>query len=269
MNILMPMAGAGKRFADAGYTLLKPLIPTTERRDGKQYPMVVCAMHDVLECAGSDAAAIFVIRTDDRSDIRPVILSHFPEAELIGVDHLTEGQACTCLLAKDRINNDEPLFIAGCDNGMVFDREAFRKASGEADVLVFTYRNHEAVLRNPNAYGWVKVGEDGTRVTGVSVKKPISDDPLHDHAIVASFWFRRGADFVRCAEEMIAADDRVNGEFYADQVIAYCVKNGLDTRVFEIERYIGWGTPEDYENYEKTLSYWRAFTDSPAFIPED
>ncbi len=269
MNILMPMAGAGKRFADAGYTIRKPLIPTTERRDGRQYPMVVCAMHDVLACTGEDATPIFVLRTDDGGDVRPVLLSHFPGAQCIGVDHLTEGQACTCLLAKDAINNDEPLFIAGCDNGMALDAEAFRRTAAQAQVLVLTYRHHEAVLRNPNAYGWVRTAGDSDIVTGVSVKKPISDNPLNDHAIVASFWFRRGSDFVRCAEEMIAADDRVNGEFYADQVIAYCVKNGLDTRVFEIERYIGWGTPEDYENYEKTLAYWRAFTDSPAFLPED
>ncbi len=269
MNVLMPMAGAGKRFADAGYPLLKPLIPTTERRDGKQYPMVICAMRDVLECAEGVTKPIFVIRTDYDRDIRPVILNHFPEAVLIGVDHLTEGQACTCLLAKERIDNNEPLFIAGCDNGMVYDKAAFARLSAKAEVLVFTYRHHGAVLTNPNAYGWVRVDGDSDRVTGVSVKKPISANPLNDHAIVASFWFRRGRDFVRCVQEMIEADDRVNGEFYVDQVIHYCVKNGLDTRVFEIERYIGWGTPEDYENYEKTLSYWRAFTNSPAFQPAD
>ena len=269
MNVLMPMAGAGKRFADAGYTLLKPLIPTTERRDGRQYPMVICAMHDVLQCTEEKTRPIFVIRTDHEKDIPPVILEHYPDAVLVGVDHLTQGQACTCLLAASYINNDEPLFIAGCDNGMVFDRKSFEAASSEAEVLVFTYRHNEAVLKNPNAYGWVRVKDGSDVVTGVSVKCPISEDPVNDHAIVASFWFRRGSDFVRCAEEMIAADDRVNGEFYVDKVISYCVKNGLDTRVFEIDRYIGWGTPEDYENYERTLRYWRGFTHSPAFLSED
>lgn len=269
MNILMPMAGAGKRFADAGYPLLKPLIPTTERRDGKKRPMVVCAMADVMECADSESRKIFVIRTDQDTDIHPVISEYFPDAVFIGVDHLTEGQACTCLLGKKYIDNDQPLFIAGCDNGMVFDRADFRKASGSADVLVFTYRHHDSVLKNPNAYGWVMTEGDTDKVTGVSVKKPISDDPMNDHAVVASFWFRRGHDFVRCAEEMIAADDRVNGEFYVDKVISYCVKNGLDTRVFEISKYIGWGTPEDYENYEKTIEYWRKFTDSAAFLAQD
>ncbi len=269
MNILMPMAGAGKRFSDAGYSLLKPLIPTTERRDGEKYPMVICAMRDVVECVKTDVKPIFVIRTDYECDIRPVILEHYPNADLIGVDHLTEGQACTCLLAKELVNNDIPLFIAGCDNGMVCDSEAFAKVSSEADVIVFTYRNNEAVLKNPDAYGWVKVEDNSDKVVGVSVKKTISDNPVNDHAVVASFWFKKGSDFVRCAEQMIEANDRVNNEFYVDKVIEYCVNNSLDTRVFEIEKYIGWGTPEDYENYEKTLAYWRKFTDSTAFIPKN
>ena len=265
----MPMAGEGKRFAEAGYPMLKPLIPTTERRDGKKRPMVVCAMNDVPECVEAENRKIFVIRTDHDTDIHPVISEYFPEAVFIGVDHLTEGQACTCLLAKEYIDNEQPLFIAGCDNGMVFDEADFRKASDSAEVLVFTYRNHDSVLKNPSAYGWIITDGESDRAAGVSVKKAISDNPVNDHAVVASFWFRRGHDFVRCAEEMISANDRVNGEFYVDKVIDYCIKNGLNTRVFEINKYLGWGTPEDYENYEKTIEYWRGFTAGTVFLAQN
>ena len=261
------MAGAGKRFSDAGYKLRKPLIPTTERRDGVKRPMFVCALRDALE-ADSSARPILILRTEDLPAVQPAVSTYVPDAELICTDHLTQGQACTCLLAKERINNDEPLLIIGCDNGMEFCREQFAEAAGKSDVLVFTYRHHEAVLANPYAYGWVKTEPDSTRATGISVKKPISDTPLEDHAVVATFWFRCGSDFVRCAEEMIAADDRINGEFYADQVIAYCLKHGLTVNVFEIQKYIGWGTPEDYENYENTIGYWRQFTASAEFLPE-
>lgn len=262
------MAGAGKRFADAGYPQLKPLIPTTERRDGKKYPMVVCAMHDVEECGTGDDRQIFVIRTDYKKDIQPIIRQYYPRSQIIGVDHLTEGQACTCLLARDLIDNDQPLFIAGCDNGMMIDREKFIAASSQAEVLVFTYRHNEAVLENPKAYGWVRTDGDSDIAVGVSVKQPISDDPVNDHAIAASFWFKRGSDFVRFAEKMIAANDRINNEFYVDKVIGWCIEGGLDTRVFELDRYIGWGTPADYEGYERTLAYWRGFTHSSAFLPE-
>ncbi len=274
MNILIPMAGEGKRFSDAGYTVSKPLIPTTYRRNGEKYPMVVCAVKDVLELAGNQNNNIIFI---DRTDIvspeklaaeRTEILKSIPGAEFIGTDGLTEGQACTCLLARERINNSEPLLIAGCDNGMAADKNLFEKLTGEADCLIFTYSRNDCVLDNPDAYGWVVADENGKAVR-VSVKKAVSDDPYNDRAIVASFWFRKGSYFVSCAEKMIEANDRVNGEFYADKVMEYCIKSGLDVRAFDIDRYIGWGTPADYENYEKTLAYWHEFTKSRFFVPEN
>lgn len=267
MNILIPMAGAGKRFLDAGYTVSKPLIPTTSRYNGTKKPMVVCAADDIIALTGEPDKLIFIYRTDAPMDIRESVREYYPKAEFIGVERLTEGQACTCLLAKELINNDQPLFIGGCDNGMAADSALFRRLMSEADVLVFTYRHNDSVLKNPSAYGWVIADENG-RVKDVSVKKAISDDPVNDHAIVASFAFKKGSFFVECAQNMIDANDRVNNEFYVDKVISYCVKRQLDVRVFEVPRYIGWGTPEDYENYEKTLNYWREFTAGDMFLPE-
>ena len=69
------------------------------------------------------------------------------------------------------------------------------------------------------------------------------------------------------AEKMIAENDRINNEFYVDEVMKHCLELGMDVRVFEIERYIGWGTPNDYEQYEATIKYWREFTASEGFIP--
>lgn len=267
MNILIPMAGAGKRFSDAGYTISKPLIPTTYRKDGKKYPMVVCAVKDITDLAGN-GDVVFINRTDDPCNIPEELKKHIPDSRFVGVDHLTEGQACTCLLAKDLINNDTPLFIGGCDNGMEADSAKFRALTESADVLIFTYRNHDCVLRNPNAYGWVYTDEDGN-ATGVSVKKAISENPMNDHAIVASFWFKKGSYFVENAEKMIAENDRINNEFYADKVMEYCIASGLKVSVFEVDRYIGWGTPEDYECYENTLAYWREFINSSAFLPKN
>ncbi len=265
MNILIPMAGAGQRFADAGYKISKPLIPVTDRHTGKVYPMVAAAVKDIIGAAGN-GNIIFIYRSENGSGIISEISDQFPCAKFIGVDHLTEGQACTCLLAKDIINNDTPLFIGGCDNGMAVSPDRFSALSENSDVLVFTYRHNDCVLSNPNAYGWVKADENGA-VSGVSVKKAISDDPMNDHAIVSSFWFRKGSDFVRCAEEMIASDDRINGEFYVDKVIDYCVAEDLRVKVLEVDKYICWGTPADYENYEKTVHYWKDFINSGFFMP--
>ena len=266
MNILIPMAGAGQRFKDAGYTVHKPAIMTTDYRDGIKKPMVVCATMDLPDVESNGANIIYVDRDFHKTDgVEAEIKNYMPECKFITTNCLTDGQAATCLLAEKYINNDLPLLIAGCDNGMLFDLQEYRSECRTSDVLVFTYRHNEAVVENPNAYGWVKTDED-KNITGLSIKKAISDNPKEDHAIVATFWFKKGRYFVEAAKQMIEDDDRINGEFYVDEVIKYTISMGLRVRVFEIDRYLGWGTPKDYENYEKTLAYWRGFVESDYFI---
>ena len=267
MNILIPMAGAGSRFVKEGYAKHKPVILVTNRRDGKKIPMVVAATKDLPGANESENKIIYVDRDFHKNDgVEDEIKNFFPVAKFITISNLTEGQASTCLLAKDDINNEEELLIAGCDNGIVFDEKKFIDAKKSVDVLIFTFRNNEAVLENPNAYGWVDADDLGF-VKAVSVKVPVSQNPIKDHAIVSAFWFKRGIDFVKAAEEMIAKNDRINGEFYADQVMKYCLQNSLKVKVFEVDKYLCWGTPLEYENYEKTINYWRCFYEAE-FMPK-
>lgn len=269
MNIVIPMAGAGQRFLDAGYKTHKPAIPTIDRHSGKEFPMVVCATKDLPGVNEGGDNITYIDRAFHRdAGVEEIIKEHYPHASFITVENLTEGQACTCLLAKEKINNNTPLLIAGCDNGMVIDNNRFDKLTKECDVIVFTYRHNQAVLEMPDAYGWVIADENG-KITGLSIKKAVSETPMEDHAIVATFWFKRGADFVRAAEKMIAENDRINNEFYVDEAIKHAIELGLDARVFEIDRYIGWGTPKDYEEYTETIKYWKEFTDSDGFLAED
>lgn len=259
MNILIPMAGEGQRFKDVGYTTSKPAILTYDRKDGTQKPMVVLATLDLPGAANPDNQLIFVDRDFHKTDgVEAVILKHFPWAKIITVEKLTEGQACTCLLAKEWINNDEELLIAGCDNGMDFNSEEYERLKRENDVIVFTYTDNEAVLKNPNAYGWMIVDENN-KITATSIKKAISDNPLKDHAVVATFWFKQGSIFVKATEKMIAENDRINNEFYVDQVVKHALDLGYQASVFDINRYICWGTPIDYEIYQKTYEYWKGF----------
>ena len=259
MQILLPMAGAGQRFADAGYTTSKPAIPTYDRRTGKLLPMVVCAVLDLPGVKEDGSNVIFVDRTFHKEDgVEDEILKHFPKARFITLDELTEGQACTCMTAKDLLNPDDSLLIAGCDNGMVIDDAKFDELSKEADELVFTYRHNEAVLKNPNAYGWMIVDENDN-ITGTSIKKAISATPMEDHAVVATFYFKKAQMFIDATNKMIAENDRINNEFYVDKVVDHVMALGGNAKVFEIDRYIGWGTPKDYEEYQATWEYWKGF----------
>ena len=258
-RILIPMAGAGQRFADAGYTVHKPAIMTTDRQTGQEKPMVVCATGDLPGVAADGSNVIYVDRTFHKADgVEDTIRAWYPQAQFITVDHLTEGQACTCMLAEPYLDPEEPLLIAGCDNGMDIDRAAFDALTKECDCIVFTYRHNEAVLANSDAYGWMIADENGN-ITGTSIKKAISDTPMEDPAVVATFWFRRARVFIEATKKMIAENDRINGEFYVDQTVKHVLDSGYRAKIFDIDRYVGWGTPADYEGYQKTWKYFEEF----------
>lgn len=240
------MAGEGKRFKDQGYKIPKPLISVS----GK--PMIIRASDSLPEAD----KWIFVCRKEHIGDygINKALEAYAPNVKIIIVDKITEGQASTCLLAKDLINNDEELIIGACDNGMVWDKEEFDKLKKGVDCLVWTFRNNIAVKKKPQAYGWVVVDNENN-ILKTSVKVPISDSPIRDHAIIGTFWFKKGSIFVEIVENMIKKNDRINNEFYVDQCINYVVNAGYKAKVFEVDKYVCWGTPEDLRKFE----YWDSF----------
>lgn len=247
MAVLVLMAGAGKRFADEGYGPPKPYIHV----DGG--PMALRS----TQCLPRGSRYFFVTREELRHDEGAALLKDaFTPSQLMTIEKLTEGQASTALLAKKYLNPDEPVLIGACDHALLFDPARFAQMTGEgfpADALIFTFRRNPTVRRNPKAYGWVETDE--TRAVRVSVKVPLPGDPMLHHAIIGSFWFRKALYFTQAAEDMIAADDRVNGEFYIDQCMNWLIKKGLRIHVFEVDYYASWGTPDDLKTYE----YWQRF----------
>ena len=237
---LIPMAGAGQRFVDAGYDTPKPLIEV----DGT--PMAVLAAkslptadHWILICRDEHIL---------EHGIDKVLRHHFPSSEIISVVYLTDGQASTCLLARDLLRPDDQLTIGTCDNAMEYDPEVFEQKITQADVIIWTFRNNSAVLQNPKAYGWVEVDET-EKALKVSCKEPISTKPLADHAVVGSFSFRKAETFLQCVDTMITKNRRINNEFYLDVAIDECILLGYVVCPIEVRQYVCWGTPQDLEKY--------------------
>lgn len=265
MKILIPMAGDGQRFRDVGYKVSKAILPIIYRKTGELCPMVVCSTLDLpnIEEDGSNIA--FVMRDFHREiGVDTEIRKWYPYATFFSVKDLTEGQASTCLLAREFIDSGE-LLIAACDNGIEYNIQAFESLKRDNDVIVFTNRHNERVRENPDAFGWAYV-DSSNKITGVSVKKHISDTPENDHAFVATFWFRSGDIFINAAEKMIEENDRINNEFYVDEVIKYALEMGYSASVFEVEHFLNYGTPEDYENYGKMIGHFQSFVQSKHFM---
>jgi NDP-sugar pyrophosphorylase family protein len=245
-SVLVPMAGYGKRFADEGYPLTKPLIPVSGR------PMVIQATRDLPDAP----ATRFVLRNDlpMLDELQRKLRSSFIGVSSVVLEQGTEGQAITCRLGLEGLDLEAPLTIGACDNAMLYEPAGFERLmqAGGPDVLVWVVRGHADGRLSPKSFGWVDVDEDGG-VTGVRVKE-VPDDPATDPMIVGAFSFRRAADYATACDRLVARDGRVNGEFYVDSLIADAVAMGLDVRLFEIDHYLGWGTPNDLRTFE----YWQS-----------
>jgi dTDP-glucose pyrophosphorylase len=244
--VVMPMAGLGERFARAGYALTKPLIPVS----GK--PMVFQALDD-LPPAREHA---FVLRSDMRGHeaIREQLRAAWPDARVVMLDHVTEGQACTALIGVDALGDAaEPVTVGACDSGALYDaRELDRLMDDpEVDVIVWAVRGHPDAVRRPAMFGWIR--ETGGRIEGVSVKQPLSA-PATDAVVTGTFTFRRAADLRQAVASLVARNGRVNNEFYLDSCIDDCLVAGLRCRVFEVDALLCWGTPDDLRTFE----YWQS-----------
>ena len=227
MNVLIPMAGAGSRFEKAGYTFPKPLIEV----NGK--PMIQV----VVENINVDAKHIFVVQKShyDKYNLKTVLNNISADCDIIQVEGVTEGAACTTLLAKEYIDNDEPLLMANSDQFVEWDSNEFMYSmvGDNIDAGILTFKS------NHPKWSYAKLNADGF-VSEVQEKNPISDI-----ATVGIYYWSKGSDYVKYAEQMIEANKRVNNEFYVCPVFNEAIQDGKKVKVFNIENMWGLGTPED------------------------
>lgn len=249
-TLILPMAGNGSRFNKEGYDLPKPLIPV------EGVPMIIKAVNDLPKCENN----VFIVRNEHLNigdGIDNVLMNEYPNVKIIGINGVTDGQACTCEIGLDGIDLDKPILISACDNGIYYDTNKCNEMLYDetVDILVWSFRNNQASKVNPNAYAWLDVDIDGN-INHVSCKKFIYDDPLKTHAIIGTMFFRKAKYFIEGLQKNYKEDIRTNGEFYVDDVLNQNIKDNLSVKVFEVDNYICWGTPNDLKTYNYWLEYF-------------
>ncbi len=235
MNVLIPMAGAGKRFFDAGYVFPKPLIEVDNK------PMIQW----VIESLNLEANYIFIIQKEHQKkyNIQSVLKILQPNCKIIELDHLTEGAACTTLLAKSYINNSNPLIIANSDQYINWNssKALYEFNSKNLDGAILTF---EAI--HPK-WSYAKCDEEGY-VTEVAEKKVISKN-----ATVGVYYWKHGSEYVSSAEDMIKKNIRVNNEFYVCPTYNEFLSKGKRVRIHNVDKMWGLGTPEDLNNFLQNI----------------
>ncbi|MGB6329374.1 MAG: glycosyltransferase family 2 protein [Halarcobacter sp.] len=236
MNIVIPMAGQGSRFAKAGYEKPKPFIDV----NGK--PMIVRVLENL---AYPDARYILIARKEHmekEAELVTQIEKKF-NAIFIPIDKLTEGTACTVLYSRKYINNNEPLLIANSDQivdmniGDFIDDCKSRNLDGSILTFVDEFKDSK--------WSFAKIDENNL-VTEVKEKVVISE-----FATVGIYLYSKGKEFVDASIDMIIENDRVNNEFYTCPTYNYTIKDGSKIGIYniEFEQMHGIGTPEDLNLY--------------------
>ena len=227
MNVIIPMAGRGKRFEDAGYSFPKPLIDV----NGK--PMIQI----IIENLNLTAKHIFICQGEhvQKFAIHDLMNLLKPDSEIISINEITQGAAETVLKAKDLINNDDELIIANSDQWIDWNPQHFlsfmRKKDADGGIVTF-------ISTHPK-WSYVRINDENL-VEEVAEKRPISNI-----ATVGIYYYKHGKDFVKAAEQMMTKNIRTNNEFYVAPVFNEMIASGKKIHIYPIAEMKGLGTPED------------------------
>src|SRR5258708_456117 len=244
LQIVIPMAGRGSRFANAGYTTPKPLIPLGGR------PMIEWVIENIRPRRAHRFIFLCLAEHLQTYPEVPAELRRFcPGCGIVPVATGTEGAACTVLLARKFIDSNDPLMIANSDQLVeleINDYLAAADAGGVGGLIMTFWSDHPK-------WSYCRMRPDGT--VGEVVEKQV----VSNEATVGIYNFRAGRDYVRAAEAMIAANLRVNNEFYVaptyNQIIAEGAKIVTMKTGRELAGMYGIGTPEDLELFQKTAYF--------------
>ena len=251
-SLIVPMAGLGKRFQEEGYVLTKPLIEVSGRS------MVTTAIQSCPQAQQN----MFVLRQDMPGvvEIQAELERNFNNTQFHVLKELTEGQAITTLeglkaLLQNKTAVDEPITVAACDNAILYDNEQWEHLSDNNnwDVVVWGGLNHVNAKRRPEMFGWIDYNRESLDILKVSVKQPI-DDTLSHPIVIGMFTFRNAKILQQCVEALIANNHRINNEFYLDSAVNEALQLGLRCKVFNVDHFISFGTPNDL----KTFEYWQS-----------
>ncbi|WP_276680218.1 glycosyltransferase family 2 protein [Thalassolituus oleivorans] len=247
LNIVIPMAGRGSRFAKEGYRDPKPLILLDNKR------MIEVVINNLRPLG--EHRFIFVCQNQHLKEynLNEKLIEWAPGSVVVGIDGVTDGAACTVLCAKKYIDNDEPLMIANSDQWVDVDINKYLESMVERDLdgLIMTMKADDP------KWSYAKVEENGL-VSEVVEKIVVSDE-----ATVGIYNYRKGADFVSKAEKMIRNQQVSNGEYYVAPVYTYMYEeDGAKIGVFNIGEeasgMYGLGIPSDLELFKSLEVYTQA-----------
>lgn len=242
VNIIIPMAGKGKRFIEAGYITPKPLLEIAEK------PII---QYIIESMRLPNAQFIFIVRQDhcDEYQLDKRLLELEPNAKIVKINEMTEGAVCTVLLAKEHFNDSNPVIIKDCDQIPNWAPTNFlefvqRNRADGAIINIHTDQAH---------YSFSRVNSEGN-IIETAEKSVISN-----YGSIGIYYFAKGEELIKYSERMIEKNLRVNNEFYTSPVYNQYIQDGKKILHYPVAEHFQFNSPEQFEqNKEKVLEFLKS-----------
>jgi NDP-sugar pyrophosphorylase family protein len=246
MKIIVPMSGYGQRFLDEGYSLPKPLIKV----DG--IPMI----QHVSNLFDDDCKFLFICSEEhldnNNYNMAEVLKRAVSNSEIIGIPSHKKGPVHAVLAAEHLIKVDEPCIINYCDFSCYWSWQDFLTyvQETECDGCIPAYKGFHPHSLNSTNYAYLR--HDGEKVFDIQEKKPFTDQKMKEYASSGTYYFKSSYQMLAALKFAVENDLSTNGEYFISLAYHFLFKNKSDVRVFELEHFMQWGTPQDLEEY----LYW-------------
>jgi NDP-sugar pyrophosphorylase family protein len=248
MKIIIPMAGTGQRFVDAGYKEPKPLIRLNDNRR---------ILEHVLDMFPGDHEFVFICNEDHilKTDMMVAIYMLRGKSQIVEMPSHKKGPVFTVMAALDNITDTEEVIVSYCDGTLKWNLDTFHHSVNcdQLDGCLLTHTGFHPHTLSNTKMAFVKLHEDGKRVVEVKEKSCYTDNPMQEHASSGVYYFRRGDILKKYFKEAMEKDVSYNGEYYVTLVYNLLIKDGLRVGFYDTDHVAILGTPEEVRNFES----WR------------
>lgn len=237
------MSGEGRRFVNAGYHILKPLI----RVDGKTM------IEHVVSMFPNEDDFVFVCQKKhlEHTTMQSVLKKLKPNAEIVSVRKRLPGPVPTVLEASKYIRDEGPVIVNYCDFFQEWNYDHFKQMTlkNGCHGCVPCYRGFHPHLLGPNLYAGVRTDENN-KMLEIREKHSFTKDKMDTFQSSGTYYFSQGGIMKKYFKQLIDSGKSINGEYYASMPYQFMIEDGLKSIVYEVKKFCQWGTPEDLEEYE-------------------
>lgn len=250
MQIVVPMSGLGSRFAQAGYTDIKPLIKV----DGK--PII----EYVVNLFPGETDFLFICNQDhlNNTPVRSELERIMPSGKIVGVEHHKKGPVWAVLSAMEHINDDEPVIVNYCDFYALWDYAAFKRMTEQTQCAgaIPCYKGFHPHLLGPNLYASCKT-DAKDQLIEIREKYSWTEDKMQSWQSDGTYYFSSGALMKKYFQMLVDEDVNLKGEYYVSLVYNLLVRDQLPVQIFPVDKFCQWGTPADLQEFNYWSDYFK------------